>query len=68
MDNKEKILKVLTNEWQSTKKIAREAKINWYVAIKILNDFYHEDKKVLRIVVGKTTGWKLNQVKEVKND
>ena len=57
---KERILEVITNEWQATLPISElaEPKVHWYRALSILKDLEHEGKVEL-LSIKKSKYWKL---------
>lgn len=57
MINKEKILQVLTNEWQSTFKITKLTGSNWYMVFWELNELSNGNK-IQKLKLGRTTYWK----------
>ena len=57
-EKKEKILNILTNEWQSTREIAVACKIDWYQIKALLTEMYYETEEVERIKLNKRLIWR----------
>ena len=60
MKAKEKIMKALTDEWESTRGIARKTGINWYVAYAILTELA-SNKQIERKKINQITYWRKKQ-------
>lgn len=62
MISEEKILEVLTNEWQSTLQVTKLTGSNWYIVFWKLNELASQNEsKIEKLKLGRNTYWRKNE-------